>query len=145
MIFDYLKNINIYENIHRDLKKGFKFALALADKPVGKYEGENFFAVVQEGDTKYYKECNFEVHKKYIDVQIMVVGEEIMEWNNIESLKLSADYNDENDAAFYEGDGNLFNIKKNMFYIAYPQDAHKPCVHTKLQKKYKKIILKLKI
>lgn len=145
MVVDYIENIKEYICIHDDFKKGIEFVLTLFDKPEGKYECENFFAMVQTGETKDNKECKFEAHKKYIDVQFMLKGNEILEWNDIKKLKTVTNYSEEDDVTLYEGEGPQIAIQNNMFYILYPWDAHKPCTHKIESTEYKKIVLKLSI
>ncbi|MFV0440470.1 MAG: YhcH/YjgK/YiaL family protein [Lachnospirales bacterium] len=145
MVVDYIENIKTYEFIHKNFKKGAEFALTLLDKPIGKYECDDFFAMVQIGETKEYNLCKFETHRKYIDVQFVVSGSEILEWDNVKNLEIDTNYDEKSDCALYKGEGDRLSIKKNMFYIAYPSDAHKPCTHREEQTSYKKIVLKLKI
>ncbi len=145
MIVDYLENINKYSFVNKNFKKGVEFALTLFEEPVGRYEYDEIFAFVQMGDTKPTDIARFESHKKYLDVQIMVQGEEVMAWQNINMLSETVPYDADSDIMFYSGEGQNLNIKKGMFYIVDKTDAHKVCSHIDKQTTYKKVVLKLEI
>ncbi len=147
MIIDYLDNINKYNFINQKLEKGVKFALGLKDKPVGKYEEEDYFAMVQAGETKIYENSVIETHKKYLDVQILLEGSEVLGYGYSPKLTPITEFDKEKDVIFYSGELNYIKVKENMFYILHETDAHRPCVHLNLneQTSYKKIVLKLPI
>lgn len=145
MIVDYIQYYMKYADIVPGFIEGFQFALSLKDKSAGRYElNEDIYAMVQEGVTEELNEGAYESHKKYIDVQIMVEGEEVMKWQEVNHLKESIPYNEEKDAEFRIGDGDSIHVKKDMFYLVFPQDAHKPCRHEEIPTIYKKIVLKIR-
>ena len=99
MIFDRIENVNNYKGLGR-LYTALEF-MAKTDFtqiPIGKYEldGDNIYYMVQQYDTNPDKTVA-EAHKKYIDIQYIEKGEEIMqrkiykkllEWkNNTDSIK----------------------------------------------------------
>lgn len=146
MILDYIENYKEYGKTLSNFIEGFEFAMSLKNHKVGKYElNDDIFAMVQEGVTSNIKEGSFESHKDYVDVQIVLEGEEIVEWQVLSELKESIPYNDVKDTMFSEGAGETFTVRKNMFYILFPQDGHKPCRYSDVPSIYKKIVLKLKI
>jgi hypothetical protein len=80
MIFDTLKNIDNYKGLGR-VYTALEF-LAKTDfntMELGRYEldGDNIFYMVQSYDTDPEKTIS-EAHKKYIDIQFMVKGEELI-------------------------------------------------------------------
>ncbi len=143
MIIDCIENIELYENFHKDLKKGFEFALSLRDKPKGKYECDDIFAFVQEDVTKEYALGKTETHLKYLDVHIMFEGEEILGYENADKLSVETDYDDIAEAIFYKGELKNIKIEKDMFFILHTKDAHRTCVHIDKETTYKKVVLKL--
>lgn len=145
MVIDYIENINTYSFINKNFEKGVKFARSLFDKPVGKYECDDIFAFVQEGSTKNTDETKFESHIKYMDIQFVVEGSEILGWQNINKLTVADEYNEDSDMILYIGNGENIKISENMFYIVHEKDGHKPCTHISNQTNYKKVVLKLKI
>lgn len=145
MVVDYIENINNYSFMNKNFEKGIKFAQSLFDKPAGKYECDDIFAFVQVGETKNNDEVKFESHIKYMDVQFLVEGSEILGWQNINKLTVVDKYDEDSDIIFYSGEGEDIKISGNMFYIVHEKDAHKPCTHINNQTDYKKVVLKLKI
>jgi len=92
------------------------------------------------------KEGLFEAHRKYIDVQIVVHGEEEIVWAELNDTKLVTPYNQEQDAFYYEGDeSHHMKISEGMFYIAYPNDAHKAVRHTEDEHNFEKIVIKIPV
>lgn len=147
MILDYYKNYKIYTPLVSNLEDGMRFVNTLLQKPEGRYEGENgIFAMVQIGKTSDISKDQMETHEKYLDVQMVFEGEEIFEWEEAAELKIAAPYNSETDLTFYKGNGKRIFATEGMFYILFPQDAHK-CrgkVYDEGQL-YRKIVLKLPV
>lgn len=145
MIIDYLEHINQYSQILPSFAEGVAFALSLLEKPVGRYEQGDIFAMVQEGETTPITEGDFEAHRIYADVQMMLEGSEMMEWEEIQRLSVTVPYSHEKDAELLSGEGQMMHITKGMFYVVFPSDAHKPCKYKNHPSKYRKIVLKLKM
>ena len=82
MIIDRIENANLYKNIGERISKSFDYIKTtnLKNLPAGKYpiDGENIFALVSEYKTKLESEGKLEAHKKYIDVQYVLNGEELI-------------------------------------------------------------------
>ncbi|MFV0441829.1 MAG: YhcH/YjgK/YiaL family protein [Lachnospirales bacterium] len=145
MIVDSLKNIRNFDSINKDFKNIIDFALTLKDKPDGKYEIGKNFVLVQSGKTKPIKSVPFESHLKYIDVQILLEGQEYQEWIDVDKLDLLEKYDAVKDVAFYVGEGSKIKIDSGMFSIFFPWDAHKACVHVDGESDFKKLVVKLKL
>lgn len=144
MILDDCKNYKVYFGLIPKLEDGLKFVQEVKDLPAGRYEGDGMFVIIEEGITGELGKKQFEAHKKYIDVQIMIKGEEKIVWESIDTLYLATSYNVDKDIALYTGEGREINIRENMFYIQFPGDGHK-CggKTTDRGMEYKKIVLKL--
>jgi len=152
MIIDSIKNASTYYGIDVNMKKAFEFALTLTDKEVGKYQCEELeegilFAMVQEGSTNPAADGKLENHQDYLDIQIMLDGSEEVGYEDVDGLAESIPYDKTKDIAFFDATEKLqmITISKNMFYIVYPQDGHMPCRHSENERKYRKIVVKLKI
>ena len=130
MIVDKQKNIHIYEKIIPQIKEIIPVLEQAKNMEVGTYT---------------YPEGEFESHKKYIDIQCMLEGEELMEYANINDLTEAVPYNENSDAMFWKGMGSVLNIPAGTLYIAFPEDGHKPCCHQIRQNYYKKMVIKIKI
>ena len=71
-----------------------------------------------------------EVHRKYIDIQLILDGTDEMGWESIQKCVNPADeYNTENDIQFFkDSPSNWLTVKKGMFAIFFPDDAHLPLI-----------------
>jgi len=67
----------------------------------------------------------------------------VISYANVETLFIEKTYSHKDDVCMYKGTDNLIKIKKGMFYILYPQDAHKCCCHDSVSSLVKKIVIKM--
>lgn len=152
MIFDNLKNSSNYFGMHENFKKAFEFLKKATDEnlPIGKYEldGENLFASVQEYKTKLPDESKFEGHEKYIDIQYIISGAELIEVVDIGKAVSEVSYDSDKDVEFYKdcekaGKGI---IEAGEYGIFMPYDIHKPgmCIN-KNPEAVKKVVVKVKV
>lgn len=148
MILDTVENYQLYNSINERIAKGFDFLRTtdLDSLPSGKHdiEGDTIFALVQEYQTKPLNECKLESHKKYIDIQYVIRGEEMMGVTTQNNQKI-IEVNEEKDYTFYEGNTSLVLVSKGMFTIFFPDDLHQPCVQTESAAEVKKVVIKVMI
>lgn len=111
----------------------------------GRYEMEHGYYMIQAGKTTPIEDGVFETHKKYIDVQIVLQGEEILEWCESKKLKKESAYDSEKDVEFFSGRGVPIRITQGMCYILFEEDAHKACCHIENPSQYVKAVLKFRI
>ncbi len=106
---------------------------------------ENCFVLEQSYITKDKENCLYESHKKYIDIQYMFEGDEIMEVENVNNLLITTEYNEELDYAKYaqSSSSSILKIRENEFAIFYPNDAHMPCIKIDENKKIIKAVFKI--
>ena len=106
---------------------------------------ESCFVLEQAYITKNKEDCLFESHKKYIDIQYMFEGDEIMEVENISNLLVETPYKEDLDYAKYFQckNSSILKIKENEMAIFYPNDAHVPCIKIDENKKIIKAVFKI--
>lgn len=143
MILCSVDEIQKYEAMIPGLSKAIDEIYVQNESEVGRYELSKGFYMIQKGTTIPLREGRFEAHERYIDVQILVNGEEVVEWASIDDLTICEPYNKEKDCKFLVGTGAAVEMKAGMIYILFPEDAHKPCSHLTAPKEYHKIVLKL--
>lgn len=145
MIIDKTENLTIYERLLPNLRSGLQAIGSMGkDMETGKYEFEGGYFLVQEGETRPVDDGDYEVHRKYLDVQIILSGSEEVAWNDISELKTTEDYDSEKDKEMLSGASeHLFTVTEGMCWIAFPHDAHKACRDTGKRRMYKKIVMKL--
>jgi biofilm protein TabA len=144
MIVDKMANMHIYEKTIPQIKEIIPILDQAKDMEVGTYMYPWGKVMIQEGNTRHLGEGEFESHRKFIDVQCMLDGEELMEYGNIHDLTESVPYNEESDAMFWKGMGSVLEVPAGVFYIAFPEDGHKPCCHKIKRSHYKKMVIKIK-
>lgn len=152
MVFDTLKNCELYYGMHPRFKEAFDFVkkAVVENLAVGKYEidGKELWASVQEYTSKLTTEAKAEAHKNYIDIQFIVSGVEVIEGFDIDKATPKSEYNDVKDVMFYEDDANATKgiLSADEYGIFFPHDVHKPgmCLDDK-QDIVKKIVVKVKV
>lgn len=147
MILDYIENYKQYAAMLPNLEEGMALVQTLLDQPAGRYEGSGgMYAMVQTGETYDISADKIETHERYLDVQIVYKGREILQWEGASQLDALEPYNQETDFKFYKGEGKKYLITENMFYILFPADAHKCRGKVGAEgEAYRKIVLKLPV
>lgn len=120
-VFNYFKQaINSTSDIHK----------RIFNLPVGSFKKvmitDNIFALEQVFYTKDRKECFIESHRKYIDFQLILSGNEQMEYIDIDKLEVKNNYDEEKDLITYKLVDNTskFLLQENDLAIFFPDDGH---------------------
>lgn len=150
MIVDRIDRITDYYSLMPDFGEAVEFALSLFAKPEGRYEYEGLpkgkvYALIQEGMTQPYDGGRAEAHRKYVDVQFLLQGGEMVYFGDVRGMKEVVPYDDAKDIAFYEAGGQPVRIEEGMFYLAFPHDGHMPCRELEGPGRYRKIVLKIRV
>jgi YhcH/YjgK/YiaL family protein len=152
MIYDKISNYKKY-NLGEAFTDAFAHALTLdASSPVGSTQIQPAVkAAIAEYTTKLQADAKPETHRRFIDIQIVLAGEELIGWYPDGSLKVSEPYDTERDVEFYTQAqvlvrDCLLSMKPGYFTIFYPWDVHMPqvCVDDK-PAKVKKLVYKIAI
>ncbi|MBQ4267468.1 MAG: YhcH/YjgK/YiaL family protein [Clostridia bacterium] len=148
MIFDTLKNVDNYKGLGRvyDALK-FLSETDFSKIELGRYEldGDNIFYMVQSYDTNPSKTVS-EAHRKYIDIQFMVEGEEIIGVADISSEKELTEAKEENDVWFYNCKTEPLTLSAGKYMVLYPNDLHCPGVATNGKAlTCRKVVVKVKV
>ena len=116
------------------------------DFPDGKINIDNeIWANLQTYYTK--DDALFEAHRKYIDIQFMLEGQEkisVCDYNNCLS---EIPYNEEKDIEFLKSnEWKDIEMNSGDFLILYPKDAHKPSISINNEKHYvRKLVIKVPV
>lgn len=152
MVFDTLKNCEFYYGLHKNFEKAFDFIKKVEKEnlPAGRYDfgGEDIYGLVQEYDTKDPKEHKFEGHRKYIDIQYICSGTEVIDVLNITKAISVGDYIEEREVEFFDGGENVVKsvMEKGNYGIFWPCDIHKPGLRlNKEVTPIRKVLVKIKI
>lgn len=148
MIIDNLKNIEKYKEVS---PKVADFLKTLSkDTPVGHYEIEDgAFANVDVYTTKLHKDCKFEAHKNYIDIQMLLDGVEELDYTAVEGLKVSEAYDKNRDVMFFETPQKSLDkviLQGDKFAFIYPHEAHQPQMAQNVKpSEVKKVVVKIRV
>ncbi len=147
MIIDHLDNVKHYRNLSERLKKGLEFLEEIDFDTIepGRYniEGDEVYAMVSEYETKTPENAKVEAHERYIDIQYVVKGEEMMGYTPLEDQDIKVPYNPEKDVVFFDTKYDKVLMKEGMFGIFFPTDIHAPGLMTDSPKPVKKVVVKV--
>jgi len=140
----YSKNKNIWDKAFEWLK-----TTDLNNLAPGKYEidGGRAYALVAEYDSKKTDDTLFEAHKKFIDIQYIVKGREMIGVAALSSARIIETYNDDKDIAFYEipeAECKYYLAEPGKYFIFFPGDAHRPGIKVEDAEKVRKVVVKVR-
>ena len=134
MILDVLANAHRYLALHQGFSRVFDFLGRpdLRELPEDSYEidGERIYAMVAREPGCKKEDSLLEIHKKYIDIQLVLAGIDTMGWRP-KSLckKPTGGYDPETDLQFYTDKPEVWlPTQSGSFVIFYPKDAHMPLI-----------------
>jgi YhcH/YjgK/YiaL family protein len=95
--------------------------------------GNGVFVLEQAYETKLRADGFFESHRKCIDVQAMLDGEELMEVGDIARMKVRQPYNAERDLIIYEDSSEIAQLRvyPGQAAIFFPPDVHMPTLRVR--------------
>lgn len=148
MIADKIENAGLYRNLSSGIKAGLEFVQKtdlLAIEP-GEYNiAEGIFAIVAEYQTKPAIESKPEAHKKYIDIQYIIKGEEYIGYAPLENQEIATEYDEKNDFMFLDAEISFTKMTTGMFAIYYPTDIHQPGIVIDKPAAIKKVVVKVAV
>ncbi len=116
--------------------------------PPGKYtvDGDNLFFTVVEGSTKPLAEQRPEYHRQYIDIHIVLRGEEVIGAGN-KGLEIVDDgpFNTAHDIGFCQAISSetLIHLHPEELAILFPGELHRPMAAMDAGAALRKIIVKI--
>lgn len=140
----------LYHKNPRHWDQAFHFLKTanLKELPLGKQEleGEHVFVIVQEYFGKAKPDALYESHEKYIDIQYIIEGEEIIGLTTLDKVIVNKPYSEQKDIAFYDFDGgDYLKATPESFFLFFPEDAHRPSIAASDSIRIKKIVVKILI
>jgi YhcH/YjgK/YiaL family protein len=148
MVLDRLTNAGLYAGLAPRIAEALEWLRRtdLASAPPGNHEirGKDIFAIVAEYVTKPRAAALWEAHRKYIDVQYVVRGNEMLGHAHIGRLA-AGPYDEEKEYLRLEGDGDLLSLPAGSFAILWPDDAHMPGVAAGEPAPVKKVVVKVAV
>ena len=147
MITDKLENIDIYSDIPNIAKDFIKNLTS--DIELGRvYLSDDIYVNIESYITKTTTDAQFEAHNKYIDIQILLKGNEFISYTDKSILTVKMPYNEEKDIAFYSQPVNDYphvKLDSSNFVILFPHEAHAPQICDEFPSEVKKVVVKIKV
>ncbi|MEO6548787.1 MAG: YhcH/YjgK/YiaL family protein [Ferruginibacter sp.] len=114
--------------------------------PKGRYtvDGDNVYATVTEDASKDLEKTGWESHRKYIDLQYIISGEEKMGLYPVAKSTVTKEYDDKKDLANYTAKGKFYVAGPGTFFLFFPTDAHRPNITPGGNKVVKKMVIKIR-
>ena len=137
-----------YRGIHPNLDLALEhitpeFLASLRDGQRVGLQGDQVYCTRFTYETIPQEESFFEAHRRYLDIHIMVEGEERVDMNRPEDLKLT-DAQEGNDFYAYQGESwHSTVLKPGEFLVVFPGDAHRIKVQVDGPKTVSKAVFKV--
>ena len=143
------KELSAYATLHPAFTKAFdemKRILAEGAED-GKIvlDGDKLFINVQSYTSKPESDCGFEAHKKYIDIQLILEGEEIIGYESEDKLTLTKEYDESADYMLYllNGEYDKIRLTRGDFVILFSEEPHAPAIAANTPTPVRKAVVKV--
>lgn len=105
------------------------------------------FALEQAYQPKAREDGFFESHRKYIDVQVIVSGNELMEVDEISRLGVTDAYQPERDFIKYgiTYEASVLRMRAGDAAIFFPEDGHMPSLRWEGKEPVRKVVVKVPV
>jgi biofilm protein TabA len=161
LIADTLEHLERYRGLDPRLDRGLEALRRLAGEPAAsrahapadgrhELEGEELYASLSTYVTGEPAGKPFETHRRYIDIQAVLSGREVLHWAPLAGLRPRGGYSEAEDIALFEdppGGGAGLRLEPGAFVVLFPQDAHKPGCSTERGhgEQVRKLVLKVRV
>ncbi len=134
MIFSSLAQSSRYTALHPLFQRAFDtmretdfFAFAPGRYPI---MGEDMFFIVEHAQGKPQTDAWLEAHRRYIDIQLVLEGDEVMGWKPLADChNPMSEHSRERDIRFFrDAPASWLAVPPDHFCIFFPDDAHAPLV-----------------
>lgn len=148
MIVGDLKCSSRIESLHPMFKTAFDYVKShdLLAKEPGRIELDGDVLFINRSTVKGVRQEDqvLELHRDYIDIHILLDGNERIGWKPLESCKnLKQAYDPAGDCMLYDEPAESYvDLRPGQFLIAYPEDAHAPIIGNGT---IQKLIVKVKL
>lgn len=104
--------------------------------------GEEAYLMVATENCRPEQDADLEGHRKYIDIQICVKGQDRIGWRAVTDCDGSlSEYEPEDDLEFYDEKATQWiDLTPGLFVMLFPGDLHKPLIG---QGEVRKVVVKL--
>jgi biofilm protein TabA len=146
MVKDLLSLSDRYQALGPRFVRAFEYAkatdftsMAEGTYPLGP---DGLRALVQRYTTKPASELRWEAHRKNIDLQFVLTGEEHVGLAPIGRL-VAEPYDAEKDIMWLSGEGDRVTLRPGEFVLLWPEDAHMPAMAIATPMPVLKVVIKI--
>ena len=148
MIKDTLNRIDRYRGLSPRLDQAIDFLAAanLAALETGRHviDGDRIYATASGYQTRPLAEGKWEAHRRYIDIQVIVAGQERIGCAALAGRAVSQPYSAEQDVLFLDVvQGDELLLSAGDFAVFWPEDAHRPCMAVGQPEPVRKVVVKV--
>lgn len=143
------KELALYASLHPAFPKAFaemrRILAEGAEDGRITLDGDKLFINVQSYTSKPESDCGFEAHKKYIDIQLILEGEEIIGYESADRLTLTREYDESADYMLYAlgGEYDKIRLTRGDFVILFAGEPHAPAIAADTPAPVRKAVVKV--
>ena len=129
MIYNHIKNIGPYKGLAPAIDLALDYVAGVGPEiEIGTHLLDlGVKAVVSEYVTRPTNELGYEAHRRFIDIQLAVIGTELVRCKPLAQVAETILYNEASDAAWYADCPGIDTvIGDGYFLLVFPEDAHEP-------------------
>ncbi len=150
MIFDALARLDRYVAAHPNFPEAFRelrrLLGALPEPGRHPLESSGLVALLSDYAPKPPEACRHEVHRRHIDIQVVVEGAEFIGCAPLEAVNSATPFDTEKDIGFFEhAPAGGVVLRPGTFAIFFPEDAHQPGVSHDGYARVRKLVLKVPV
>ena len=149
MILDRLEYSDRYIGLGDRMTKAFQYLghTQWQDFEDGRHDiGASAYMLIQSYETKDPAGVPFEAHRKFIDIQLVLAGKELMGWASVDSLDSEGGYSEDKDVEMFRGSSPAaVVVEAGWFVVFMPEDAHQPCCHWDQPSSVRKVVVKVPV
>jgi YhcH/YjgK/YiaL family protein len=135
----------------KGLERAFEFLARtdLAALPPGRtdIDGNDVFLTVSEAETRPPEQVRFEAHRRYVDIQLVVRGQESIGYAPVASLTTLEPYDSAKDIEFFAvpQESASLALRAGEFVVFAPGDGHRPSLHLDGPHVSRKVVVKVSV
>jgi YhcH/YjgK/YiaL family protein len=145
MIVNKIENMKNYPILAETVEALNKYGF---DAPKGSHKiSDTLVLNVNEYNSNENKDGAYEAHEKWIDVQMIISGEEDIRYAKRSFGEMKTEYNPNIDALFMNvaSGYDVLGLYKGNFAVFFPEDAHAPCRKSENADFAHKLVFKVKL
>lgn len=148
MIYDKIANMARYSIVGSELEAMKLLDQDLADRSFseGRFDiiGDELYGIGLSYDTKPAAECLWEAHRRYIDIHVVLGGQELVSISDINRMKSSKGYDKFGDYELFTGhEEQSVCLGPGDFLVLYPDEVHRTGCSSLKPEEIQKIVYKI--